>query len=64
MDKIETDLTIGQVAALVHCHPQTVRNYCGRGLICPKRDKDNYRRFSMNDVEKMKRILSARWPGK
>lgn len=55
-------LKTSQVAMMCGCHFQTVLNYCKRGLVTPARDVNNHRRFSQADVEKLKRILQARWP--
>ena len=57
-------LKTSQVARICGVHNQTVLNYCKRGLITPARDVNNHRRFSQVDVEKLKRILSARWPAR
>ena len=55
-------LKTSQVAKLCGVHCQTILNYCKRGLVTPVRDINNYRRFSQEDVEKLQRILNARWP--
>jgi len=48
---------ISKFAALVGVHPQTVRNYERQGLIRPQRDRNNYRVFTSEDLEKVKEII-------
>ncbi len=59
---MEKDLRVSQVAGICGCHIKTVINHEKRGTIQAERDVYNYRRFSMSDALKLKRILSARWP--
>lgn len=47
---------ISVVADLSGMHPQTLRMYERRGLIEPKRTSGNSRRYSQQDVERLKRI--------
>lgn len=47
---------ISVVADLSGMHPQTLRMYERRGLIEPKRTTGNSRRYSQQDVERLKRI--------
>lgn len=47
---------ISVVADLSGMHPQTLRMYERRGLIEPKRTSGNSRRYSEQDVERLKRI--------
>ena len=58
MDKEnEEGLYIISVAArLAHVHPQTLRLYERKGLLCPKRTAKNRRRYSDADIERLKRI--------
>lgn len=60
--EIEKDLRVSEVAKICGCHIKTVINHEKKGTIQANRDVYNYRRFSMDDAEKLKRILSARWP--
>lgn len=53
----EEGLYIISVAAeLAHVHPQTLRLYERKGLLCPKRTAKNRRRYSDADIERLKRI--------
>ena len=54
-------LKSSEMAKKCGCHYQTILNYCRRGLLSPSRDVNNHRRFSQDDVEKLRRILNARW---
>ena len=48
---------ISVVAALVSVHPQTLRNYERSGLLAPSRSVGGVRRFSDDDVARVKRIV-------
>jgi DNA-binding transcriptional MerR regulator len=50
-------LKIAKFAALAGLHPQTVRNYERKGLISPRRDRNNCRVFTDKDLEKVKEII-------
>ena len=56
------EIKTSQVAKICGVHFQTVLNYCKRGLITPARNIHNHRIFTKQDVEKLQRILNARWP--
>ena len=60
---MDQKLKTSQVAKVCGVHYRTVLNYCKRGLVTPSRDINNHRCFSPADVEKLQRILKARWPG-
>lgn len=47
---------ISVAAELAEMHPQTLRMYERRGLICPQRSSKSTRLYSMQDVERLKRI--------
>jgi MerR family transcriptional regulator/heat shock protein HspR len=48
---------ISVVAELTGVHPQTLRNYERIGLIVPHRTTGNSRRFSDEDLTRLRRIL-------
>ena len=48
--KKQTFHRIGEVAALVGVHPNTIRNLERRGLLHPTRDWTGQRRFTEKDV--------------
>src|SRR6266487_6253288 len=47
---------ISIAAELAEMHPQTLRMYEARGLITPKRSPKNTRLYSLEDVERLRRI--------
>jgi MerR family transcriptional regulator/heat shock protein HspR len=47
---------ISVAAELAEMHPQTLRMYETRGLITPKRSPKNTRLYSLEDVERLRRI--------
>jgi MerR family transcriptional regulator, heat shock protein HspR len=47
---------ISVAAELSGMHPQTLRIYEARGLIAPKRSPKNTRLYSLEDVERLRRI--------
>jgi MerR family transcriptional regulator/heat shock protein HspR len=47
---------ISVAAELAEMHPQTLRMYEARGLITPKRSAKNTRLYSLEDVERLRRI--------
>jgi len=54
------DLTVSQVASIAGCHFNTVKNYSERGVIQEMRDANNFRRYSMEDALKLKKIINFR----
>jgi len=57
---MQTDFTVKELADLVHCHPNTVRNYHRRGLITALRDRNNWRRFPVTEALRFKDMLGER----
>jgi MerR family transcriptional regulator/heat shock protein HspR len=49
-------LLISVAAELAGMHPQTLRLYERRGLVCPQRTAKNTRRYSARDLERLRRI--------
>ena len=47
---------ISVAAELTEMHPQTLRMYEARGLVAPKRSAKNTRLYSLEDVERLRRI--------
>jgi len=56
----KTDLTVAKVAEIGECHRNTVLAYEKRGLIRGLRDRNGFRRFSLDEALKLKRLLSTR----
>jgi len=55
-DKMRPVFMISVAAELAEKHPQTLRMYERRGLIEPKRSSKSTRLYSMDDVERLRRI--------
>ena len=51
-------LTIGTVAQMLEIHQQTLRKYEDEGLITPRRSEGRTRMYSLEDVERLRVILS------
>jgi MerR family transcriptional regulator/heat shock protein HspR len=49
---------IGVVSELLGLHPQTIRQYERQGLISPERTDGNTRRYSEEDLEKLRFITT------
>jgi DNA-binding transcriptional MerR regulator len=56
------DYTVSQVAEALGCHRLTVINYEKRGFLKPMRDVNNHRRYTKQDVLKLKQLLEIRKP--
>jgi len=55
-DKMRPVFMISVAAELAEMHPQTLRMYERRGLIRPRRSSKSTRLYSMEDVDKLRRI--------
>ncbi len=55
-DRMRPVFMISVAAELADMHPQTLRMYEKRGLISPKRSSKSTRLYSMDDVERLRRI--------
>lgn len=53
--------TISEASRAIGCHPSTLRNYEGRGLFKPRRDRNGFRYFTEEDLKKLTEI---RYPEK
>jgi MerR family transcriptional regulator/heat shock protein HspR len=49
-------LTVSQAAQLAGMHPQTLRQYDRLGLVTPRRTAGRGRRYSYNDVERLREV--------
>jgi MerR family transcriptional regulator, heat shock protein HspR len=56
LDQRRAVFMISVAAELAEMHPQTLRMYESRGLINPKRSAKNTRLYSLEDVERLRRI--------
>jgi MerR family transcriptional regulator/heat shock protein HspR len=55
-DKMRPVFMISVAAELAEMHPQTLRMYERRGLIRPQRSSKSTRLYSLDDVERLRRI--------
>ncbi len=55
-----TDLRVGAVAQLCEACTDTVRNYDRKGLITSYRDRNGHRRYRLEEVLKLRRILVSK----
>lgn len=55
-DKMRPVFMISVAAELAEMHPQTLRMYERRGLIRPRRSSKSTRLYSLEDVERLRRI--------
>ena len=60
--KNEYNLTVDEVAGIVGCHRNTVLRYEKEGYVSPKRDRNNYRRYSLQQALRFKKIFELRRP--
>ena len=58
----EYTLTVEQVARIAGCHRSTVLRYEKRGYLFPRRDHNEFRRFSKQDAQKLKQLLEILRP--
>jgi DNA-binding transcriptional MerR regulator len=58
----EKDLMISDIARIAECHVNTVRNYEKRGYIKSVRDNNNFRRYTLQQALKLKKIFEIRRP--
>lgn len=58
LDQTRAVFMISVAAELAQMHPQTLRMYESRGLINPQRSPKNTRLYSLEDVERLRRIQS------
>lgn len=54
---MEKTLSISQISKLLGIHEQTIRNYERKHLIKPRRNKNNFRCFTREDVLKISVII-------
>lgn len=55
-EKEEGVYIISVAARLAEVHPQTLRLYERKGLLCPERTPKNRRRYSVSDIERLRHI--------
>lgn len=58
MDQFTPVFAIAQAAELAEMHPQTLRQYDRIGLVSPQRTRGNTRRYSLDDVARLREIAT------
>lgn len=56
MDKYTPVFSVGVASELVLMHPQTLRQYDRIGLVVPQRTSGGTRRYSLDDIERLKQV--------
>ncbi len=56
------NLSVSEVAEIVGCHRNTLLRYEKEGYVTPMRDNNNYRRYTVQQALKLKKILDSRRP--
>lgn len=56
IDRHTPIFAIAQAAELAEMHPQTLRQYDRIGLVSPQRTSGNTRRYSLDDVERLREV--------
>ena len=56
MDRDMPVFVISVAAQLAQMHPQTLRQYDRLGLVVPQRQQGKHRRYSSNDIARLRRI--------
>ena len=59
---MKANLTIDEVAKFAGCHRNTVYVYEKEGFISPVRDRNNWRRYTMEQAKEVKKIYEIRIP--
>jgi len=54
------ELKVAQVASIVGCHRNSVLRYEKKGIIRSFRDHNGFRRFTLEEALKLKRMLAFR----
>ncbi len=53
----EKRYNISEASRAVGLHPQTLRNYEDLGLVVPRRSRGNFRLYTEQDVERLRKIV-------
>lgn len=56
IDKFSPVFSVGAAAELSEMHPQTLRQYDRLGLVSPQRTSGGTRRYSLDDIEKLRQV--------
>ena len=58
VDRFSPVFAVGAAAELAEMHPQTLRQYDRIGLVIPQRTSGGTRRYSLDDIERLRQIAS------
>lgn len=58
IDKFSPVFAVGAAAELAEMHPQTLRQYDRIGLVVPGRTSGGTRRYSLHDIERLRKVAS------
>lgn len=58
VDRHSPVFAVGAAAELAEMHPQTLRQYDRIGLVVPQRTSGGTRRYSLNDIERLRQVAS------
>lgn len=59
---LQANLTAAQVAKIAGCHRNTVVNYTDKGVLIAFRDSNGFRKYSLQEALKLKKLLEHREP--
>lgn len=63
IDKFAPVFAVGAAAELAQMHPQTLRQYDRIGLVSPKRTSGGTRRYSLDDIERLRQVATLSGEG-
>ncbi len=58
MDRYSPVFAVGAAAELAEMHPQTLRQYDRIGLVIPKRTSGGTRRYSLDDIDRLRQVAT------
>lgn len=58
VDRYSPVFAVGAAAELAEMHPQTLRQYDRIGLVVPKRTQGGTRRYSLDDIDRLRQIAT------
>ena len=58
MDRYTPVFGVGAASELAQMHPQTLRQYDRIGLVSPQRTRGGTRRYSLEDVERLRQVAT------
>lgn len=58
VDRYSPVFAVGAAAELAEMHPQTLRQYDRIGLVVPRRTSGGTRRYSLDDIDRLRQVAS------